>query len=330
MAKAPGELVYFPDDRPGVRRKRAGRGFSYFAPDGTRIDDPAERKRINALAVPPAYENVWICPLPNGHLQATGRDERQRKQYRYHPDWTAFRSRRKYEDLPAFGAALPRIRRRIARDLGREAGEHAFALAAVISLIDRTGMRVGSADYAAENGTFGATTLLPRHVDLTEGEIRMSYSGKGGSKVHRRLRDKRLHRVLQALDDLPGRDLVSWIDANGNPHRVASEDVNEYLSELAERNGITAKTFRTWTGTLAAFETATHCRKPTIKAISEAAAERLHNTPAISRSSYIHPKVLGMTDMDAVERAALAEPCAIPSGLRKSEAAMFEFLDACP
>ena len=321
-------LVYYPDDRPGISRQRCGRGFTYIAPDGTRIDDAGERRRLNALGIPPAYENVWICPRPDGHLQATGRDARARKQYRYHPDWTAWRARRKFDHLIAFGRALPRLRRRVARDLSGEVGDRDFALAAIVALLDRTAMRIGHREHVEENGTRGATTLARRHVRLSEGEVRLRYRGKGGRLVRRTLRDRRLHQVLHALDDLPGRDLVRWVDDDGQPHAVASEAVNAWIADVVEDAGATAKTFRTWAGTLAAFETALGPERPTIRAMSEAAAERLANTPAIARSSYIHPAVIALSERE--DRSGLGETDTVPSGLRKGEALLIRHLESAP
>lgn len=317
-------LVYFPDDRPGISRRRCGRGFSYVAPDGTTIDDKTERGRLAALAVPPAYEKVWICPRPDGHLQATGFDVRERKQYRYHPEWTALRARRKFDHLAKFGESLPRLRGRVSRLLNGDAGERDFAIAAIVALLDRTAIRIGHTGAAEENGTRGATTLSRRHVQLREGEIRLRYRAKGGKLVRQTLRDKRLHGVLHALHDLPGRDLVRWVDEDGTPHAVASEAVNEWIAETVDEAEATAKTFRTWAGTVAAFEVAFREGKPTIREMSEAAAERLANTPAIARSSYIHPDVIALSE-DPLDPETLADTAA-PRGLRISEARLLAYL----
>ncbi|EKE44202.1 putative DNA topoisomerase I protein [Oceaniovalibus guishaninsula JLT2003] len=315
----PPDLIHYPDTRPGITRRRAGRGFSYIAPDGTRIDDAGERARLAALAVPPAYEDVWMCPLPRGHLQATGRDARARKQYRYHEDWTAFRARRKYDDLARFGTALPAIRRRIARDLNGAAGERDTAIAAILAMIDRLSLRIGNRDYTEENGSYGATTLRHRHLKLTDQGMKLDYKAKGGKRVRRDLRDKRLARVLHELDDLGGATLVSWVDADGAVHEVTSSAVNERLAEMAGQDGFTAKTFRTWNGTAAAMEVALREEAPTIAAMAEAAAERLGNTPAIARTSYIHPDVIALTERDLAERQKLAERGGDMRGLRVAE-----------
>lgn len=319
-------LVYFPDSRPGIRREKRGRGFAYFNPDGVRITDADERSRLASLAVPPAYGDVWICPRADGHLQATGRDARGRKQYRYHPDWTSFRSETKFSQLPDFGAALPRIRRRVDADLRGEAGELSFALAAVVTLIDRLALRVGHPEYAAENGSYGATTLRMKHVRVRDDAIRLAFTAKGGKRVQRTLKDKRLHRILHALDDLPGRELIRWIDADGVSHGVASEAVNAYLADSAAIPGATAKTFRTWRGTLSAFGVAVKEEALSLRLMAETAAETLHNTPTIARKSYIHPDVLALAKRPFAERSPLARALSPVPGLTRPEGALLAFL----
>ncbi|MGR3625928.1 MAG: DNA topoisomerase IB [Limimaricola sp.] len=322
----PAKLVYYPDSEPGITRRRCGRGFTYTAPDGTTIARGRERRRIEALAVPPAYDDVWICPKPHGHLQATGHDTRQRKQYRYHPDWRAWCEAHKFDHLAAFGAALPAIRRRIRRDLAGEAGELDFAIAAVLALIDRVSIRVGNPAYASENHTYGATTLTGRHIRLDDGEIRLCYTAKGNKRVNRRLRDRRLMKVLGQLHDLPGKELIGWIDAEGCPRGVSSGQVNDRLAEITGSDHITAKTFRTWAGSEAALACAIRDETLTIKSMSEAAAERLHNTPTIARNSYIHPRVIALHEVGAQERAALVEDLPETTGLRQAERALLRLL----
>ena len=323
----PARLTYYPDSRPGISRRRCGRGWSYAAPDGTTIDDRGERRRLNALAVPPAYRQVWICPRADGHLQATGRDNRARKQYRYHPDWPAFRSRRKFDHLADFGAALPRIRARITRDLSGEAGDHGYAIAAVLALIDRLSLRVGNRDYAEENGTYGATTLRARHMRLDDEGLRLAYPAKGGRKVSKLLHDRRLQRVLGQLDDLPGAALVTWLDEGGTPHEVQSHEVNALLAELTGDEAITAKTFRTWNGSVAALERALLDPEATIKALAGAAAEQLHNTPTVARDSYVHPRVIDLLDQPPEARTRLAARAPQHRGLRRAEATLLALLD---
>lgn len=300
------ELTYYPDSEPGVVRKPAGRGFSYISPDGTRIDRGKERKRLEAMAVPPAYTDVWMTPIENGHLWATGRDARSRKQYRYHPQWRLKRDENKFETLPEFAQHLPKIRRWIVRNLDGEPGAQDTALAVVLALIDRASMRVGSADYTRENKTYGATTLRLRHLDLKSSGAKISYRAKGGRKVKKNLNGPLLNRALHRMSDLPGGDLAVWENDDGDILSIRSEQVNSLISDISEGSG-TAKSFRTWNGTLAAFRTIVQSYDaPTIAAASEAAAEALHNTPSIARSGYIHPRILDLIGVDREEREALA------------------------
>lgn len=316
----PADLVYVTDDQPGITRQKRGRGFSYIAPDGTTIAGGVERQRLEALGVPPAYEDVWICPLHNGHLQATGRDVRKRKQYRYHMEWTAAQAETKFAGLVNFGDALPRIRRRVLRDLEGEAGEQSFALASAVALIDRTAMRVGHPDYARENGSYGALTLLGKHVRLDGNTIHLRFKAKGGKKVRRRMNDRTLARILTKINDLPGAEVLGWIDDQGTSHSLSSSGLNTYLCDASGTEGVTAKTFRTWTGTLAAYEVAEKA-PATIKEMAQAAADRLHNTPSIARSSYIHPAVIDLAGED-VKRPDVQSK----SGLYAAEARLLDYL----
>ncbi len=324
MSPPPSSLVYYPDSRPGIRRKRRGRGFSYYAPDDTLIEQTRERARIAALAVPPAYENVWICPLPNGHLQATGFDARKRKQYRYHADWTAHRAELKYGHLAEFGEALPAIRRRIARDLGGDAGDRDYALAATLAMIDRMSVRVGNAGYAEENGAYGVTTLQDRHLRMTREGMVLSFTAKGGTRVKKTVRHKKLQKVLDSLHDLGGAELISWIGDDGEPHSVRSDMVNARLAEITGNDALTAKTFRTWNGSVAALDAALAADKISIKAMAEAAAEELCNTPTIARGSYIHPRVLALAEDPSPLEADAPEV----SGLKRSEARLLNLLES--
>ncbi|QUJ76696.1 DNA topoisomerase IB [Sulfitobacter albidus] len=316
------DLVYYSDDRPGIARRRRGRGFTYVAPDGTTIARGPERKRLEALAVPPAYEDVWMSPLENGHLQATGRDARSRKQYRYHEAWAEAQARTKFDGLSDFGMHLPRLRARVARDLKEEPGEKAFALAAAVTLIDRSAIRVGDPDYTRENGSYGALTLRRRHVSLEGNTIRLRYTAKGGKKVRRSLRDRTLAKVLHRVGDLPGAELLTWSDG-GAVHTLSAQALNAYIAEAAgsEESTITAKTFRTWTGTVAAFGVAER-GGATIKDMAEAAAERLSNTATIARNSYIHPDVVDLAGADALEGFDAGR-----SGLRAVENRLLGYLE---
>lgn len=325
-AMSPPGLVYYPDSRPGISRRRHGRGFSYRAPDGTTIDDRTERQRIEKLAIPPAYERVWICPKPNGHLQATGYDTRERKQYRYHPEFRDFREQKKYDDLAAFGDSLPRIRRHIREGLAGEPGERDFAVTAVLALIDRTAIRVGHEGYTMLNRSYGATTLKARHLRLEDGRLTLRFRGKGGRKVRTELRDRSLARVLGQLHDLPGKALVSWLDDDGVSHAVHSDEVNARLSEIVGTQGITAKTFRTWAGSEVALDRALQEGRLSIKAMAEATADRLCNTPTIARKSYIHPKVIALADASLEDRLALLEDLPERQGLRRAERALLRLI----
>ncbi len=303
------DLVYVTDADPGISRRRRGRGFSYIAPDGTTIARGKERQRIEALAVPPAYEDVWICPKINGHLQATGRDARLRKQYRYHPEWSAAQAATKYDKLQDFAEALPRIRRRVDRDLEDDVGDEAFALAAAVMMIDRAALRVGHEEYTRENGTFGALTLKRRHMRISNDQIELRFTAKGGTRVRKTLNDKKLQKLLHKINDVPGATLLSWVDHDGQAHSLSSQQLNAYLADAAGIDEVTAKTFRTWAGTVAAFECAEQ-GNATIKEISEAASRRLHNTPTVARNSYIHPAVIdlcggGVTMPEPVRKSGL-------------------------
>lgn len=322
-------LVHVSDRDPGILRRKQGRGFRYVSPDGSR-PDAAQLQRIRKLAIPPAYREVWICPDPNGHLQFTGIDARGRKQYRYHPDWALARSETKFGQLTAFGQALPALRQAVQRDLRQTLGDLAFTRAALVLLMDRTLIRIGDPTYTAQNRSFGATTLLSRHLKVEDGTMRLRFVAKGGRKVQISLRDRRLERIFDRIGDLPGKHLFTWIDEAGEVRRLMSQDVNAWLAETTGMP-VTAKTFRTWGGTLAAFETALACppgERLTLRAMAEAAAERLHNTPTIARKSYIHPAVLGLTALAPKEMEARLDSLAPlrDSGLRGSEAQLLSFL----
>ncbi|MDO9638419.1 MAG: DNA topoisomerase IB [Pseudotabrizicola sp.] len=323
--------MHVTDDSPGILRRRAGKGYAYIGPDG-KVLTGAERARVSALGIPPAYVDVWICPHPDGHLQATGRDARGRKQYLYHALWSHAQAETKFDQLPRFGEALPGLRRQILRDLRGDLGDKRFTIAALLLLLDRGYLRVGNAAYAAQNRSFGATTLLRRHLSLSDDAVHLRFRSKGGKRVQQTLRNKRLHRIMQQIEGLPGRNLFTYIDAAGKPCPVDSSDVNAYLADAAGE-GLTAKTFRTWGGTLAAFETAL-ALEPTqplsIRLMAEAAGERLQNTPAISRKSYIHPKVLSLADLPAIKRVNLLEALDATNraDLRRNETRLLAFLSS--
>ncbi len=319
-------LIYVNDTEPGIRRRRKGKGFSYMLPDGTVLADELQRARIRALGLPPAYENVWICSYENGHLQATGYDARGRKQYRYHKDWQVFRSTGKFHQLIEFGNALPKIRRTVLRHLDTGTEDINGVLAALTTLLDEAHLRVGNQAYVKENGTYGATTLLKRHLKIVEGRIELRFRAKGGKRVQRSLKHPRLQKILEEIADLPGRQLFVWKDETGALKPIDSGRLNAYLAEISDI-AISAKTFRTWAGSLAAFGLARRAfsdgRRPTIKEMSQAAADVLHNTPAISRSSYIHPAIIALSGKDEMLEESGAEPL---RGLRADESRMLDFL----
>ncbi len=294
-ARAAG-LRYVNDRQPGITRKRGAGGFAYRDSKGKVIKDAAELTRIKALAVPPAWTDVWICPLENGHLQATGRDARRRKQYRYHARWRRTRDETKYEHMLEFGRALPAIRRRIAADLGLPDLPREKVLAAVVRLMEDTLARVGNPEYASQNNTFGLTTLRNRHVRIARGRIELDFRAKHGIRHVSLVTDRKLARVVKNCRDLPGSELFQYIDEAGERHCIDSADVNDYLREISGRD-ITAKDFRTWSATnlallaLADKEQERPTKKAQVEAVKEV-AKRLGNTPAICRKCYIHPAVL--------------------------------------
>ncbi|GLO72402.1 DNA topoisomerase [Phaeobacter inhibens] len=323
------KLVYYTDDQPGITRRRRGRGFSYYMPDGSHIGNATERARLNGLGVPPAYTDVWLCPLINGHLQATGRDARNRKQYRYHPEWQARRAEQKFAHLVAFGESLPALRCWISDRLTGTAGDEETAIAAVLALLDRGSLRIGNPRYTEKNGSYGATTLRPRHVVFSGQAIQLTYTAKGGQTVEKSLRGPALQRILERSQDLAGPELISWVDDNDSVRAVRSEQVQEVLAKLCG-DEVSAKTLRTWNGSHAAFAVALDVPTLTITAMAEAAAERLHNTPTIARNSYIHPQIIGLADLP--DRQRVAQLSALPqrqvSGLRLGEGRLIDFLNA--
>jgi DNA topoisomerase I len=297
-ARAAG-LRYTPDIGPGITRRRAGKGWSYIDPDGAVIRDAKELQRIRALVIPPAWTNVWINPDPRGHIQATGRDARGRKQYRYHAKWRATRDETKFSRMIAFGEALPRIRERVDADLKLPGLPREKILAIAVRLLDEALIRVGNEEYARENDSYGLTTLRDDHVDVSGATVHFTFRGKSGKTQDIDVRDRRVARIISRLQDLPGQHLFQYLDADGEPHAIGSEDVNAYLHEIAGEP-FTAKDFRTWGGTVLAarslrergpFESETAMKANIVTAVDVVAA-RLGNTRAVSRSAYIHPAVL--------------------------------------
>jgi DNA topoisomerase-1 len=316
-AKAAG-LRYVTDTKPGIRRKRQGKGFSYRNPDGTPVRDPEVMRRIRSLVIPPAWTNVWICPIANGHLQATGRDARGRKQSRYHPRWRAVRDETKYERMMLFGAALPAIRERVEQDLVQPGLPREKVLAAIVRLLETTFIRVGNNEYARTNQSYGLTTLRNKHVAVKGSTVTFDFKGKSGIEHTIDLQDRRLAAIIKRCQDLPGYELFQYLDHEGERHSIDASDVNDYLRQIAQQD-FTAKDFRTWAGTVLACEmlrefepseSETQAKKNVVAAI-KAVAERLGNTPSVCRKCYVHPAVLesymGGSMMQAVREEVARE-----------------------
>jgi len=292
-------LRYVSDDQLGSSRQRNGEEFEYLDQKGKPIRDEQRLLRIKRLAIPPAWSDVWICPSPNGHIQATGRDARRRKQYRYHERWREIRDENKYDRLVNFGKALPKIRRRLKKDLALSSLPREKVLATIVQLLERSLIRVGNEEYARENKSFGLTTMQDRHVDVKGSKLRFRFRGKSGRQHEVDVTDRRIARIVMKLQDLAGQSLFQYLDDEGNARDITSQDVNEYLREITGAD-FTAKDFRTWAGTvlaavalgkLGASETKRQA-KANIKHAIGAVAEVLGNTPAICRQCYIHPAVL--------------------------------------
>ena len=287
-------LRHSSDAEPGITRKRVGRSWGYFAPEGTRITDRDEIDRLNAIGLPPAYEQAWFCTDPNGHLQATGVDARGRKQYRYHPDYRAKRDSAKYEGLLEFGKALPRLRRRVEQDLKRRELSREAVLAAVVRLLDTEHIRIGNEEYAKANKSFGATTLRSRHLKRTGHGLSMRFAGKHGIVHEVKISDSNLKRICRRCQELPGQMLFQYVNGDGEPKPITSGDVNDYIRN-ATQGEFTAKHFRTWSASVIAFDQLlkkAEDARISVKTVVEPVAEALGNTPAISRKSYVHPRLL--------------------------------------
>jgi DNA topoisomerase-1 len=292
-------LRYVSDREPGIRRIRRGAGFSYTGPRRNRIRDPEVLGRIHSLAIPPAWDDVWICPLARGHIQATGRDQRGRKQYKYHPRWREVRDESKYGRMIAFAKMLPVIRRRVARDMRRPGLSREKVLATVVNLLETTLIRVGNQEYARSNRSFGLTTLRDQHASVSGSKLRFQFRGKTGKRFIVDVNDGRLARIVKRCQDLPGYRLFQYVDDEGRRVSIDSADVNEYLRRIAG-DDFTAKDFRTWAGTVLAamaleefekFDSKAQAKRNVLRAI-ESVAKRLGNTPAICRKCYVHPVIL--------------------------------------
>lgn len=292
-------LVHVSDQEPGIRRKGVGKGFTYLRPDGTRVEDAETLERIRGLAIPPAWRDVWISPEPDGHIQATGRDAKGRKQYRYHPRWAACRDEVKYSSLPAFAEALPRIRAQVDADLRRREMPFERVVACVVWLLDNTLIRVGNSTYAKENKSFGLTTLRDRHVEIEGSKLRFAFKGKSGKEWRLRLADRRIAKIVRQTQDIPGQHLFQYYDDDGARHPVRSQDVNDYI-RAASGADFSSKHFRTWGGSILGAavlantpvpETKSATNRVLNKAIDQV-AHRLGNTRTVCRNCYIHPAVI--------------------------------------
>jgi DNA topoisomerase-1 len=327
-------LLYVSCQEPGIRRMRAGKGFYYLTPANRRLRAIRELRRIERLAVPPAYEDVWICVSPRGHLQATGHDARGRKQYRYHPQWREVRDSAKFDRMISFGEALPKLRRRLARDLALQELPREKVLAAVVTLLDTTRARIGNVEYARENKSFGLTTLRNRHVTfLSDGHAVLHFRGKGGVQHELRVDDKRVVRIVQRCQELPGQHLFQYVSDDGSRCPVGSGQVNDYLRD-AMGDDFTAKDFRTWCATLHALvllgriprdsDASEAALRRTITGVVKQVAAELRNTPAVCRKSYINPRVFDAWRSGAIQEAFGASQAGVST--RKAEALVLDFL----
>lgn len=292
-------LVHVSDATPGISRHRRGTGFSYKHPDGSPVSAPEILDRIRSLAIPPAWSEVWICPDPDGHIQATGRDERGRKQYRYHPRWLACRDEVKYSSLAAFAEVLPNLRQQIDADLRRHDLSLPRVVASIVWLLDNTMIRVGNAAYARDNKSFGLTTLRDRHVDIEGAKLRFDFRGKSGKQWQLKLVDRRIARIVKSVQDLPGQQLFQYLDADGQRHPVTSQDINGYIHDVTGAD-FSSKHFRTWGGTVRALvlfaEAPVHengaATRRAANAIIDQVAAQLGNTRTVCRNCYVHPQVI--------------------------------------
>lgn len=336
-AKAAG-LRYVTDALPGIRRKRVGKHFSYIGLDGKPIRDPAQLQRIKSLGIPPAWTNVWICTKVNGHIQATGRDAKGRKQYRYHPRWREVRDETKYDHIISFAENLPRLREQVAHHLSLSGLPREKLLATLVRLLDITLIRVGNEEYARENNSYGLTTMRTEHVDVSGAKVEFHFRGKGGKEHIIDVKDRQLAKIVKRCQDLPGHELFQYIDEDGELRTVESNDVNDYLQETTGQS-FTAKDFRTWGGTVIAtealqamggFDTQTQAKKNVVQAI-KVAAQELGNTPAICRKCYVHPVIIDAymdgSLLNFLKQHAEQEKKSSKEGLHSEESLVLAFLE---
>jgi len=331
-------LLYVSDEEPGIRRRKSGKGFTYTGPGGKKIEDEATLDRIRSLAIPPAYTDVWICAKANGHIQATGRDAKGRKQYRYHPAFREIRESTKYEHMLEFAKGLPAIRKTIDEHMSLRGLPREKVLATVVHLLENTLIRVGNSDYVKQNRSYGLTTLRDPHVKVEGSELRFQFKGKSGKTWRLQVKDRRIARIVKACQDLPGQDLFQYLDETGEQQSITSADVNAYLKEITGSD-ITAKDFRTWAGTVLAalalaefeeFDSDAKAKK-NIRAAIEKVSSRLGNTPSICRKCYVHPEIFAsyldgglLLDIKEEIETELREDL---SSLRPEEAAVLALLE---
>jgi DNA topoisomerase I len=330
-------LRYVSDDQPGYRRRRAGRGFCFCDTRGERITDPKILKRIKALVIPPAWTNVWVCPHPRGHIQVTARDARRRKQYRYHPEWQEVRDKEKFTRTLAFARILPELRKAVSKDMAGPPLERRTVLATVVRLLETTLIRIGNRAYAAQNKSYGLTTFRNRHVAINGTKLEFDFVGKSGKRHVIELTDRRVARIVKQLQELPGQELFQYVGEDGERRTIDSADVNEYLHQLSDED-FTAKDFRTWAGTVLAAWALSEFEKIDSKAAArrnitaavKKVASQLGNTPAVCRSSYIHPEIfnsyLDGSLLDHLKREIKKTLRDELNGLSAEEAAVFVLL----
>ena len=332
-------LSYVSDEQPGIRRKRAGKGFTFVDPKGQKVTDEKILERIRKLAIPPAYTDVWTCAKPNGHIQATGRDAKGRKQYRYHPKFREVRDSTKYEHMLEFARGLPAIRETIKKHMALRGMPREKVLATVVHLLETTLIRVGNDDYAKTNKSYGLTTLKNRHVDVEGSELRFAFKGKSGKMWNLQIKDRRVAKIVRQCQEIPGQELFQYVDEDGTRQDVTSAEVNAYLKEITGRE-VTAKDFRTWAGTVLAalalkeFETfdSDAKAKKNVRAAIERVASKLGNTPTICRKCYVHPEILHCyfegSMLIEIKKEVEAELRENLAGLKPEEAAVLGLLES--
>lgn len=320
-------LVYSDDSKPGITRKKVRNGWGYWDARGERITDREEIDRLNAIGLPPAYTDAWFCPKPNGHIQATGKDEKGRKQYRYHPEFREQQEAAKYERTAEFGRALPRLRKQVEADIARRGLVKERAVAAVIRLLDIGHIRVGNESYAECNESFGATTLREEHGEVKGNTLKLQFKAKSGKLCTKKITDRALASVVKKCQDLDEQHLFAWVDEDGEPHPVTSSDVNAYIKD-ATGEDFTAKNFRTWAASVTAFEALASAEKDlSLKSLLEPVTAKLNNTAAIARKSYVHPTLIKLIKQDqAAFRAAVKLPRTMQH-MSRAERGLLAFLE---